>query len=51
MSSLSLQLPDSSGLEYLEERGRRGNPKLVDPIRSRVPDVPPSTGDEAPGET
>lgn len=35
-------------VEYLEERGRRADPKLVDRILSRVPDVPPDPGDELP---
>ncbi len=33
-------------VEYLEERGRRSDPKLVDRILSRVPDVPADPGDE-----
>lgn len=33
-------------VEYLEERGRRADPTLVDRILSRVPDVPPDPGDE-----
>jgi hypothetical protein len=36
-------------VEYLEERGSRADPKLVDRILSRVPDVPPDPGDELPG--
>lgn len=35
-------------VEYLEERGRRSDPKLVDRILGRVPDVPPDLGDELP---
>jgi hypothetical protein len=35
-------------VEYLEERGRRADPKLVDRILRRVPDVPPEPGDELP---
>lgn len=35
-------------VEYLEERGRRADPKLVDRILRRVPDVPPVPGDELP---
>jgi len=35
-------------VEYLEKRGRRGDPKLVDRILSKVPDVPPVPGDELP---
>ena len=35
-------------VEYLEERARRADPKLVDRILSRVPDVPPDPGDELP---
>jgi uncharacterized protein (DUF1778 family) len=35
-------------VEYLEERGRQANPKLVDRILRRVPDVPPDPGDELP---
>ena len=34
--------------DYLEERARRADPKLVDRILSRVPDVPPDPGDELP---
>jgi uncharacterized protein (DUF1778 family) len=33
---------------YLEERGRRADPRLVDRILRRVPDVPPVPGDELP---
>ena len=35
-------------VEYLEERGRRADVKLVDRILSRVPDVSPAHGDELP---
>jgi hypothetical protein len=35
-------------VEYLEERGRRADPKLFDRILRRVPDVPPDPGDELP---
>ncbi len=35
-------------VEYLEARGRRANPVIIDRILSRVPDVPPIRGDEAP---
>ena len=35
-------------VEYLEERARRADPKLVDRILRRVPDVPPDPGDELP---
>ena len=35
-------------VDYLEERARRADPKLVDRILSRVPDVPPDPGDELP---
>jgi uncharacterized protein (DUF1778 family) len=35
-------------VEYLEERGRQADPKLVDRILRRVPDVPPDPGDELP---
>jgi hypothetical protein len=35
-------------VEYLEERARKADPKLVDRILSRVPDVPPDPGDELP---
>lgn len=38
-------------VEYLEERGRRSDPKLVDRILSRVPDVPPDPGDELPARS
>ena len=33
-------------VDYLEERARRADPKLVDRVLSRVPDVPPEPGDE-----
>ena len=33
-------------LEYLEERARRADPKLIDRLLSRVPDVPPVARDE-----
>ena len=33
-------------VEYLEERGRRGDPKLIDRLLARVPDVEPVPGDE-----
>ena len=35
-------------VEYLEARGRRANPQLIDRILSRVPDAPPIPGDELP---
>ena len=35
-------------VDYLEERARRADPKLVDRILSRVPDIPPDPGDELP---
>jgi hypothetical protein len=35
-------------VEYLEDRGRRGNAKLFDRLLARVPDVPPIPGDELP---
>jgi hypothetical protein len=35
-------------VEYLEDRGRRADPTLVDRMLSRVPDVPPAPGDELP---
>jgi len=35
-------------MQYLEERGRRADPKLVAAIMSRVPDVPPGANDERP---
>ena len=35
-------------VDYLEERARRADPKLVDRLLSRVPDVPPDPGDELP---
>ena len=35
-------------VDYLEERARRADPKLVDRILNRVPDVPPDPGDELP---
>jgi predicted transcriptional regulator len=34
--------------EYLEARGRQANIELVDRVLDRVPDVPPSKGDELP---
>lgn len=38
-------------VEYLEERGRRANPNLIDRLLSRVPDVEPVPGDELPSAT
>lgn len=35
-------------VSYLEERGRRADPRLVDRILRRVPDVPAVRGDELP---
>jgi predicted DNA-binding ribbon-helix-helix protein len=35
-------------VEYLEERGRRGNVKLFDRLLARVPDVPPVPGMNCP---
>jgi uncharacterized protein (DUF1778 family) len=35
-------------VEYLAERGHRADPKLVDRVLSRIPDVPPVHGDELP---
>src|SRR5881396_2531313 len=35
-------------VEYLEARGQRANAKLVDRVLNRVPDVPPTVGDELP---
>ena len=35
-------------VSYLEERGRRADPRLVDRILRKVPDVPPVQGDELP---
>ena len=35
-------------VEYLKERGRRADPRVVDRVLSRVPDVPPLPGDELP---
>lgn len=35
-------------VDYLEERGRRGNAALFDRVLARVPDVPPIPGDELP---
>jgi len=35
-------------LEYIEERARRADPRLVDRLLRRVPDVPPVPGDELP---
>ena len=33
-------------IEYLSERGRRGDARLFDRLLARVPDVPPVPGDE-----
>src|SRR6516225_9373931 len=33
-------------VEYLEERGRRVDPNLIDRLLARVPDVEPLPGDE-----
>jgi hypothetical protein len=33
-------------VDYLEERGRRGDARLFDRVLARVPDVPPVRGDE-----
>lgn len=35
-------------VEYLEERGRRGDIRLFNRVLARVPDVPPVPGDELP---
>jgi len=35
-------------VDYLRERGRRADSKLIDRILSRVPDAPPVPGDELP---
>ena len=35
-------------VDYLKARGQRANPKLVDRVLRRVPDVPPIAGDELP---
>ena len=35
-------------VEYLAERGRRADPRLLGRLLSRVPDVPPIPGDERP---
>ena len=35
-------------VDYLEDRGRRGNRALFDRVLARVPDVPPIPGDEWP---
>jgi len=35
-------------VDYLEDRGRRGNAALFDRVLARVPDVPPIPGDELP---
>lgn len=35
-------------VDYLEDRGRRGNAALFDRVLARVPDVPPTPGDELP---
>ncbi len=33
-------------IEYLEERGRRADSRLLDRLLRRVPDIPPVQGDE-----
>lgn len=38
-------------VQYLEDRGRRADVKLIDKILSRVPDVEPVPGDEFPSST
>lgn len=38
-------------VEYLEERARRADPRLVDRLLRRVPDVPPVPGDELPASS
>lgn len=35
-------------VEYLEERGRRGDVRLFNRVLARVPDAPPLPGDELP---
>lgn len=35
-------------VDYLEERGRRADPRPLDRLLRRVPDVPPVPGDEIP---
>jgi predicted transcriptional regulator len=35
-------------LDYLEERARRADPRLIDHLLGRVRDVPPVPGDELP---
>jgi hypothetical protein len=35
-------------VEYLEERGRRGDIRLFNRVLARVPDIPPVAGDELP---
>ena len=35
-------------VDYLADRGRRGNAALFDRVLARVPDVPPMPGDELP---
>ena len=35
-------------VDYLEERGRRGDARLFDRALARVPNVPPVSGDELP---
>jgi predicted transcriptional regulator len=35
-------------VEYLEERGRRMDPNVIDRLLARVPDVEPVPGDELP---
>ena len=37
-------------LEYLETRGRRGSRTQFDRILARVPNVPPTPGDELPNQ-
>ena len=35
-------------VDYLEARGKRASTKVVDRVLGRVPDVPPTAGDELP---
>lgn len=38
-------------VEYLEERARGADRRVLDRVLARVPDIPPVAGDELPGRT
>lgn len=38
-------------IDWLEERGKRGNRKAFEAVLAKVPDVPPVPGDELPRKT